>query len=202
MPALSASSKTFNSRSSNSPRYLVPATRELAESSISRLPRNSAGTLPSIMRWARPPTIVVFPTPESPIKTGLLRSLSINVCIKRRSSFSRPIRGVSCFRLACLVKSRPRRSRTELPPFTTTSGLIPTGNSMDASAGFALIEGTSSSKARALLVRTSSINCAGLIPSFVSNSCVTPSPSLNTACAIARSSIAVEPDSSAFCSAV
>ena len=197
LPALSASSRTFKSRSSNSPRYLVPATSELAESSIRRLPRNSAGTFPSTIRWARPPTMVVFPTPESPIKTGLLRSLSISVCMRRR-----PIRGVNCLRLACLVRSRPRRSRTELLPLATTSGLTPTGSSTDASAGFALIYGSSSSNARALLARISSINCAGLMPSLVSNSCVTPSPSLNTACAIARSSIVGESESMALRSAV
>ena len=78
-PLLSASSSTFNSRSSNSPRYLVPATSELAESSIKRLPRSSGVTLPSTIRCASPATIVVLPTPESPIKIGLLRSLSIKV---------------------------------------------------------------------------------------------------------------------------
>ena len=144
----------------------------------------------------------VLPTPPGPVRVSSRQSGERSRSATATLSCSRPIKGVNCFRLACLVKSRPSRSRTELPPFTTTSGLIPTGNSMDASTGVALIEGTSSSKARALLVKISSINCAGLIPSFVSNSCVTPSPSLNTACAIARSSIVVEPDSSAFCSAV
>ena len=202
LPAPSASSSTFRSRSSNSPRYLVPATRELADSSIKRLPRSSGGTFPSTIRWARPPTMVVFPTPESPIKIGLLRSLSINVCINRRISLSRPMRGVNCFILACFVRSRPKRSRTELLPLAPISGLIPIGSSAGATTGFALTEGTSSSNARALLARISSISCAGLIPSLVSNSCVTPSPSLRTACAIARSSMAAEPELKALRSAV
>ena len=202
LPAPSASSNTFKSRSSNSPRYLVPATRELADSSIKRFPRSSGGTFPSTMRWARPPIMVVFPTPESPIKIGLLRSLSINVCINRRISLSRPMRGVNCFILACFVRSRPKRSRTELPPLAAMSGLIPIGSSAGATTGFALIDGTSSSNARALLARISSISCAGLMPSLVSNSCVTPSPSLRTACAMARSSMVAEPELKALRSAV
>ena len=202
LPLLSASSSTFKRRSSNSPRYLVPATRELAESSIRRLPRSAGGTLPSTMRWARPPTMVVLPTPESPIKMGLLRSLSIKVCMSRRISFSRPMSGVNCCMLACLVRSRPRRSSTELPPLAAASGLMPMGSSCGATTGLALTEGTSSSNARALLARMSSISCAGLMPNLVSSSWVTPSPSLSTAWAMARSSMVAEPEFKALRSAV
>ena len=200
-PLPSASSSTFKSRSSNSPRYLVPATSELAESSIKRLPRNSGGTLPSTMRCANPVTMVVLPTPESPIKIGLLRSLSIKVWMSCRISFSRPMSGCNCFILACFVRSRPRRSSTVFPPLMPPSGPMPTGSSMGA-AGFALTEGTSSSSARALLNKIVSINCDGLMPILVSSSWVTPSFSLNTAWAMARSSIEVEPAFNALRSAV
>ena len=202
LPLPSASSSTFNSRSSNSPRYLVPATSELADSSIKRLPRSSGVTLPSTIRCASPATIVVLPTPESPIKIGLFRSLSINVWIKRRISFSRPISGGSCFRLASFVRSRPRRSSTEFPPLRPASAAIPTGSSTADAAELAPTEGTSSSRARALLPRISSISCAGLIPILVRSSYVTPSFSLRTAWAIARSSIIVEPALRALRSAV
>ncbi len=157
LPLLSASSSTFKNRSSNSPRYLVPATSVLADNSIKRFPRSSGGTAPSTIRWASPPTIVVFPTPESPIRTGLLRSLSMSVCINCRISLSRPISGASCLMAACLVRSRPRRSKRELPPFGIPSGLMPTGSSIGA-AGLALTEGTSSSSDRALLMRMSSMS--------------------------------------------
>ena len=59
------------SRSSNSPRYFAPATIAPRSSEISRLPRSDSGTSPATMRWARPSTTAVLPTPGSPISTGL-----------------------------------------------------------------------------------------------------------------------------------
>ena len=65
------SSMIFLRRSSNSPRYLVPATSEPMSSVSRRLPISVSGTSPEAMRWARPSTIAVLPTPGSPIRAGL-----------------------------------------------------------------------------------------------------------------------------------
>ena len=40
-------------------------------SETSRLPRSDSGTSPATMRWARPSTTAVLPTPGSPMRTGL-----------------------------------------------------------------------------------------------------------------------------------
>ncbi|KFM22760.1 hypothetical protein F751_2951, partial [Auxenochlorella protothecoides] len=70
-PAASCTSfSTALSRSSNSPRYLAPATSEPMSSEISLTPWVS-GMSPRTMRWARPSTMAVLPTPGSPISTGL-----------------------------------------------------------------------------------------------------------------------------------
>ncbi len=58
-------------RSSNCPRYLVPATtREISRAST-RLSVKWYGTSPSTMRWASPSTSAVLPTPGSPTRSGL-----------------------------------------------------------------------------------------------------------------------------------
>jgi hypothetical protein len=81
-------------RSSNSPRYFEPATMALTESSTRRLSRSASGTSPATMRWARPSTIAVLPTPGSPISTGLffLRRASTSMVVS--ISFARPITGI------------------------------------------------------------------------------------------------------------
>src|SRR6266576_2350679 len=65
------SSITALMRSSNWPRYFVPATINARSSVITRLSRNNSGTLPFAISWARPSAIAVLPTPASPIRTGL-----------------------------------------------------------------------------------------------------------------------------------
>jgi len=71
LPAALISSMTFLSRSSNSPRYLVPATRAPMSRVTSRLPCSISGTSPRTMRWASASTMAVLPTPGSPMRTGL-----------------------------------------------------------------------------------------------------------------------------------
>mgnify|MGYP007070041045 CR=1 FL=1 len=56
---------------------------------------------------ARPSTTAVFPTPGSPIKTGLLFVLRHKTCITLLISFSRPITGSNSPFLASSVKSVP-----------------------------------------------------------------------------------------------
>ena len=85
------SSITFFSRSSNWPRYMVPATR-LPTSSISRrLLSSGSGTSPSMMRCASPSTIAVLPTPGSPIRAGLFLVRRLRIWITRSISAWRPI---------------------------------------------------------------------------------------------------------------
>jgi hypothetical protein len=75
-PSLAVTSfRTAFSRSSNSPRYFAPAIIAPMSSAMTRLVLAATpGTSPSTMRWARPSTIAVLPTPGSPISTGYCSS--------------------------------------------------------------------------------------------------------------------------------
>ena len=64
------------------------------------------------MSWARPSTIVVLPTPGSPIRTGLFFVRRERICMTRSISFSRPITGSSLPSLAACVRLRPNWSST------------------------------------------------------------------------------------------
>ena len=102
---------TAFSRSSNSPRYFAPASMPPRSSEITRLSFNDSGTSPSTIRCANPSTIAVFPTPGSPIRTGLFFVRRDRTWITRRISSSRPITGSSLPARACSVRSRPYFSR-------------------------------------------------------------------------------------------
>ena len=69
--ASTTSLSTAFKRSSNSPLYLAPATRDPISSETSFFPLRLSGTSLRAIRWAKPSAIAVFPTPGSPIKTGL-----------------------------------------------------------------------------------------------------------------------------------
>ena len=99
------SSRTAFIRSSNSPRYLEPATIEERSREIRRLPRRESGTSPATMRWARPSTTAVLPT------TGLFFVRRLSTCTTRRISASRPITGSRRPSRACSVRSMPNFSR-------------------------------------------------------------------------------------------
>ena len=85
--------RTALSRSSNSPRYLAPATIDARSSAMRRLPLRLSGTSPATIRWARPSTIAVLPTPGSPISTGLFLVRRDSTWTTRRISVSRPMTG-------------------------------------------------------------------------------------------------------------
>ena len=104
--------KTFFKRSSNSPRYLAPATKAAISNSQIVLFFKLAGTSPFIILKARPSTIAVLPTPGSPIKTGLFLVFLDNTRVILRISSSRPITGSILPRLAASVISRPYFSNT------------------------------------------------------------------------------------------
>ena len=82
-------------RSSNCPRYFVPATMSEISSASIRLSARKCGTSPPTMRWASPSTIAVLPTPGSPISTALFFVRRHSTCWTRSSSVLRPTSGSS-----------------------------------------------------------------------------------------------------------
>ncbi len=102
------SSITALIRSSNCPRYLVPATMSARSSVMTRLSRRSSGTSPETIAWARPSTIAVLPTPASPSRTGLFFVRRQSTWITRSISEARPITGSSASFAASSFRSRPK----------------------------------------------------------------------------------------------
>ena len=110
MTSPSASVISFSTalrRSSNSPRYLAPATIELRSRPMTRFPFNPSGTSPSTIRWASPSTMAVLPTPGSPMRTGLFFVRRDSTWMTRRTSSSRPMTGSIFPWRASAVRSRP-----------------------------------------------------------------------------------------------
>ncbi len=99
-------------RSSNSPRKRDPAIMLPKSSETTRFPLKISGTSLSTIFCASPSTIAVFPTPASPISTGLFFVRRERICTKRKISVSRPITGSSFPSRASFVKSREYFSRT------------------------------------------------------------------------------------------
>ncbi len=97
-------------RSSNSPRYFEPASSEPMSSDQTRLSFSPSGTSRATIRCARPSAIAVFPTPGSPISTGLFFVRRERIWITRRISSSRPMTGSSLPSSAASVRSRPNFS--------------------------------------------------------------------------------------------
>ena len=87
------SSAIFLTRSSNSPRYLVPAITELKSSETIFLSLREFGTSPLAILIARPSTKAVLPTPASPIIAGLFFLRLHKMQIRLSISFSRPTTG-------------------------------------------------------------------------------------------------------------
>ena len=111
VPAASLISlRTAFRRSSNSPRYFEPASRAPMSSAMTRRSRSDSGTSPDSMRWARPSTMAVLPTPGSPMRTGLFLVRRLRTWITRRISSSRPMTGSSLPCSASAVRSRPNFS--------------------------------------------------------------------------------------------
>ena len=94
-------------RSSNWPRYLVPATISDRSRAMIRLLARKIGTLPSTMRSARPSTMAVLPTPGSPSRMGLFLVRRERIWMMRSTSTSRPISGSKPPSAASVVRSRP-----------------------------------------------------------------------------------------------
>ena len=109
-PSLSNSLIIFCSLSSNSPRYLVPATRDAISRDIIFLLIRASGTFSSDINLASSSTIAVLPTPASPINKGLFFLLLHNISISLFISLSRPSTGSSLLFLAVSVRLVPKSS--------------------------------------------------------------------------------------------
>ncbi len=100
------SSITFFRRSSNSPRYFVPAIIPARSSATRRRPARVSGTSSFTIRCAMPSTIAVLPTPGSPISTGLFFVRRDRISTVCSISSARPITGSSLPSRASSVRSR------------------------------------------------------------------------------------------------
>ena len=105
--ALLTSDSTAFKRSSNSPRNFAPAKREPISRVKIVLSLSPSGTSPRTIRWASPSTMAVFPTPGSPIRTGLFLVFLERIRITLRISESRPMTGSNFPAFACSTKSMP-----------------------------------------------------------------------------------------------
>ena len=109
------SSITVFKRRSNSPLTPAPACNNPISSTNKRTPCKSLGTCPSIIRWAKPSTTAVLPTPGSPTKIGLFFLRRHNTSTIIRISSLRPRTGsiLPCF--AFSVKSSQYSSSAAVP---------------------------------------------------------------------------------------
>ena len=108
LPSLFLTSfKTAFSLSSNSPLYFAPETKAPISSEKIVLFFRLVGTSPFTIRWARPSTIAVLPTPASPINTGLFLVFLESIIMVSRISPSRPITGSILFFFASSTRSVP-----------------------------------------------------------------------------------------------
>ena len=99
-------------RSSNCPRYLVPATIAAMSNMTTLLSKSIRETFLLIILKAKPSTIAVFPTPGSPISIGLFFLRLLKICETRSISSSLPIIGSSASSSASLVTSLEKLSNT------------------------------------------------------------------------------------------
>ena len=106
-----ASSTIRFNRSSNSPRYLVPAKIEPISKAIIKHPSKKSGTFSVKINWAKPSATAVFPTPGSPIRTGLFLVRRARTATTSSISFSRPITGSNFPSTASLVIFSANSSR-------------------------------------------------------------------------------------------
>ena len=120
----SSSFMTAFMRSSNWPRYLVPATNEARSRVTTRLLNRMRLTFFCTIRSARPSAIAVLPTPGSPIRMGLFFLRRLRIWATRSISFSRPTIGSSLPSSAIRVRSRPKLSSTGVRLFSVPGLLV------------------------------------------------------------------------------
>ena len=167
------SSITALIRSSNCPRYLVPATMSARSRVMTFFSRNNSGTLPPAISWASPSTIAVFPTPASPMSTGLFLVRRHSTWMTLSISLSRPMTGSTSPFRAISVRSRPNAFKAGVleslrpPPAEAGSPCEPAASG-SPSLG---VKFGSSSRRISLRVRSMSTS------RFLSTRAATPSPS-------------------------
>ena len=98
---------TALSLSSNSPRNLAPAIKAPISRENIVLSFNPSGTSPLTILCAKPSATAVFPTPGSPINTGLFFVFLESILITFLISLSRPITGSSLPCFALCTRSKP-----------------------------------------------------------------------------------------------
>ena len=118
---LLTSFKTAFSRSSNSPRYFAPAISAPMSSENTLLSCRLFGTSFATIRWARPSTMAVLPTPGSPIRTGLFFVFRDRMRMTFRISSSRPMTG-------SIFCSRARLTRSV--PYFSSASYVSSGESV------------------------------------------------------------------------
>ena len=104
-PSVLASWITFLILSSNSPRYLEPATMADKSKVNKRFFKILSGTSFAAILLARPSTTAVFPTPGSPTRQGLFLVLLDRIWIIRIISCPRPTTGSNFPSFAKAVRS-------------------------------------------------------------------------------------------------
>mmetsp|Transcript_25361 Transcript_25361/g.70541 ORF Transcript_25361/g.70541 Transcript_25361/m.70541 type:complete len:380 (+) Transcript_25361:1544-2683(+) len=124
---LLTSSITDFTRSSNSPRYLVPATRDPKSNEKTRFPRSRGGTRPSATLCAKPSATAVLPTPAGPTRHALFFLFRSSISITRPISASRPTTGSKSPSTAICVRSAA--TSFNLSFFPPSSPPPPTGAS-------------------------------------------------------------------------
>ena len=99
------SSITCRRRFSNSPFMLAPACSSPTSRVRSCTSLSCGGMSPRTMRWAKPSTTAVLPTPASPTRMGLFCRRRIRMSTTWRISPSRPMMGSIFPARACSVRS-------------------------------------------------------------------------------------------------
>ena len=99
-------------RSSNWPRYFVPATTPVISSVIMRLLNRVGEQRCMTIISASPSTMALLPTPGSPIRMGLFFLRRPKISTTRSISRSRPTQGSNLPNAAWSVKSVPKLSNT------------------------------------------------------------------------------------------
>ena len=99
-------------RSSNCPRYLVPATTPVMSSVTRRLLKSMGEQWREAIICASPSTMALLPTPGSPMRMGLFFLRRPRISMTRCISAVRPTQGSSFDSRACWVRSVPKLSST------------------------------------------------------------------------------------------
>ncbi len=174
------SSITALMRSSNWPRYLVPATISARSRVMTFLSARISGTLPLAISCARPSTMAVLPTPASPTSTGLFLVRRQRIWMTRLISFLRPMTGSISPLRASSVRSRPNAFSAGVLTSFLSSGLLPRGATSSPPPATLLAAGLSpwpeenwGSSSRKISLRVRSMSTS----SVLSTRAATPSPS-------------------------